>query len=70
MTLAGLLWRAPEHLQGLDGACKSQPGDVYSYGIILQEILLRDLPYAMNDFIEAKSKCLFKLRLSFVLANS
>lgn len=51
----GLLWRAPEHLQGLDGACKSQPGDVYSYGIILQEILLRDLPYAMNDFIEAKT---------------
>ncbi|XP_044174474.1 atrial natriuretic peptide receptor 1-like [Acropora millepora] len=51
----GLLWRAPEHLQELSSVCKSQEGDVYSYGIILQEILLRDLPYCMNDFMEAKT---------------
>lgn len=55
IALTGLLWRAPEHLQELNGVCKSQEGDVYSYGIILQEILLRDLPYCMNDFMEAKS---------------
>ena len=55
IALTGLLWRAPEHLQELSSVCKSQEGDVYSYGIILQEILLRDLPYCMNDFMEAKS---------------
>ena len=51
----GFLWRAPEHLNDLDSSSKSQLGDVYSYGIILQEILLRGLPYCMNDFMEAKS---------------
>lgn len=51
----GLLWRAPEHLEELKTASKSQQGDVYSYGIILQEILLRDVPYAMNNFMEAKT---------------
>lgn len=50
-----LLWRAPEHLDGRNDLSKSQMGDVYSYGIILQEILLRGLPYAMNDFMEAKT---------------
>ncbi|KAK2566159.1 Retinal guanylyl cyclase 2 [Acropora cervicornis] len=55
IALTGLLWRAPEHLQELSSVCKSQEGDVYSYGIILQEILLRDLPYCMNDFMEAKT---------------
>ena len=51
----GLLWRAPEHLDGLKNNSKSQQGDVYSYGIILQEILLKDLPYSMNGYMEAKS---------------
>lgn len=51
----GLLWRAPEHLDELNSVSKSQQGDVYGYGIILQEILLRDLPYSMNDYMEAKT---------------
>ena len=29
---------------------------MFSYGIILQEIILRGLPYCMDDFMEAKSK--------------
>lgn len=63
ITLTGLLWRAPEHLQELNNVCKSREGDVYSYGIILQEILLRDLPYCMNEFMEAKS--MFSVFVSF-----
>ena len=58
LNASDLLWRAPEHLDGRNNLSKSQRGDVYSYGIILQEILLRSLPYAMNDFMEAKSKLL------------
>ncbi|KAJ7376461.1 hypothetical protein OS493_034449 [Desmophyllum pertusum] len=50
-----LLWLAPEHLDGEKSSSKSQMGDVYSYGIILQEILLRGLPYCMNDYMEAKT---------------
>ena len=62
-NVAGLLWRAPEHLEEKKSSSASQMGDVYSYGIILQEILLRGLPYCMNDFMEAKST--FFLLFSF-----
>jgi len=55
LYVIGLLWRAPEHLDEKKSLSASQMGDVYSYGIILQEILLRGLPYCMNDFMEAKS---------------
>ena len=41
-----LLWTAPEILRMSNPlSCGTQRGDVYSYGIILQEILLRDTPY-------------------------
>ena len=44
-----LYWTAPELLHTMDGIksqfTKTQNGDVYSYGIILHEILSRDEPY-------------------------
>ena len=39
-----LLWVAPELLSRSER--KTKPGDVYSYGIILAEILTREDPYA------------------------
>ncbi len=49
---AGLLWTAPEHLHQMDtaGACTgSQKGDIYSLGIIMQEIALRNAPFPGTD---------------------
>lgn len=46
-----MLWCAPEHIS--DGEMDhrgSQKGDVYSYGIILQEIAIRKPPYSMYTF--------------------
>lgn len=46
-----MLWCAPEHI--IDGEMDnrgSQKGDVYSYGIILQEIANRKPPYSMYPF--------------------
>ena len=46
-----MLWCAPEHIR--DGEMDnrgSQKGDVYSYGIILQEIAIRKPPYSMYTF--------------------
>ena len=45
-----LLWTAPEHLRNSDGTIGvSQKGDVYSFGIILQEISQRSAPYDSNN---------------------
>ncbi|XP_046355726.2 atrial natriuretic peptide receptor 2-like [Haliotis rufescens] len=38
------LWRAPEHLRAKD-LRGSREGDVYSFGIILQEVFSRDSPF-------------------------
>ncbi|KAK7455318.1 hypothetical protein BaRGS_00039512, partial [Batillaria attramentaria] len=48
--LEKLLWMAPEHLAKVRAAGyrvtgASQKGDVYSYGIILEEVTLRSLPF-------------------------
>lgn len=44
--LSELFWTAPEFL-GQDATVHySQPGDVYSYGIILSELLNREEPYS------------------------
>ena len=40
-----LLWRAPELLRKLMPPCGTPEGDVYSFGIILQEIVIRGEPY-------------------------
>ena len=43
-----LLWTAPEHLR--DSLYPgTQPGDVYSFAIIAQEVLLRAEPYSYNS---------------------
>lgn len=40
-----LFWKAPEFLGEDVDLPFSQPGDVYSYGIILSELLSREMPY-------------------------
>lgn len=42
-----LLWTAPEILRGTNKSSKE--GDVYSFGIITQEIVLEDAPYCWNN---------------------
>ena len=45
-----LLWTAPEHLRSADGIIgQSQKGDIFSFGIIMQEIVLRAAPYENNN---------------------
>ena len=51
ILFSDMLWCAPEHI--IDGDMDnrgSQKGDVYSYGIILQEIANRKPPYSMYPF--------------------
>ncbi|XP_064638369.1 retinal guanylyl cyclase 2-like [Lineus longissimus] len=46
-----LLWTAPEHLRDPPNVPfrGSQKGDVYSFGIILQEVIMRGMPFCMLD---------------------
>lgn len=47
LSLTDLLWTAPEHinLSKVEREGSSQKADVYSYGIILQEIATRSKPF-------------------------
>ena len=42
----GLLWTAPERLRGEEGVSKK--GDIYSFAIILQEILYQAQPFFLD----------------------
>ncbi|XP_065649694.1 atrial natriuretic peptide receptor 2 isoform X2 [Hydra vulgaris] len=50
-----MLWKAPEHIENKQFPY-SQFGDVYSYGIIMQEIITRDLPFSMFTNLSLKEK--------------
>ncbi|XP_056004478.1 retinal guanylyl cyclase 2-like isoform X3 [Ostrea edulis] len=46
-----LLWTAPEHLRDpFPGMKGSEKGDIYSLSIIMQEVILRQEPYAMHEY--------------------
>ncbi|CAF0863567.1 unnamed protein product [Brachionus calyciflorus] len=51
MNPSDLLWTAPEHLDH-SSHLGSQPGDVYSFGIIMQEIIVEGAPYCMMNFTD------------------
>lgn len=44
-----LLWTAPEVLRARGNPERTKSGDVYSFGIILQEILYRAEPYFLGS---------------------
>lgn len=46
--LSDMLWTAPELLRNLVSG-GSFAGDVFSFSIIIQEVISRTLPYAMMD---------------------
>ncbi|XP_055340566.1 atrial natriuretic peptide receptor 1-like [Paramacrobiotus metropolitanus] len=48
-SLGKYFWRAPEFLRHTMPLRGSQKGDVYSFAIILQQIILRSGPYRMPD---------------------
>ncbi|XP_022796077.1 atrial natriuretic peptide receptor 1-like [Stylophora pistillata] len=48
------LWTAPEHIFNTEYP-RSQPGDAYSYGIILSEIATRGLPFSMYEDLSAQA---------------
>ncbi|XP_055357823.1 atrial natriuretic peptide receptor 2-like [Paramacrobiotus metropolitanus] len=48
---ADLLWTAPELLRAKDHVTPTQEADIFSIGIILQEIILRESPYFQTNMI-------------------
>lgn len=48
MSFTELLWTAPELLRDPEAAARgSQPGDVFAFAIIMQEVIVRGEPYCM-----------------------
>ena len=54
------LWSAPEMLRMQTMPLKGTPlGDVFSFAIVVQEILTRDRPYCNDDLSAGGKQCLF-----------
>lgn len=50
LTPIDLLWTAPEILRGsYPGLHGTHPGDVYSFSIIMQEVVMRGPPFCMME---------------------
>ena len=49
--LPELLWRAPELLRDIKGTIATLAGDVYSFSIILQELVMWGEPYDAEQAI-------------------
>ena len=58
-----LLWMAPELLRSNETLPRygTQKGDVYSYAIILQEIIYRAMPYFLED-ISPKGRIFYDIQ--------
>lgn len=62
---AELLWSAPEllRLNPIDWPpCGTQAGDIYSLGIIMQEVHMRDLPFAQDELLPLEGPLFAVLR--------
>lgn len=65
LHVSELLWTAPEILKsGQPGLHGTQPGDVFSFAIIIQEVVIRGPPFCMLD-LPATGRTRF-LRLSLL----
>ena len=63
-SVPALVWRAPELLRDCPPPAGTQRGDVYSFGIIVQEVVYRNGPFFIpNSSLKAKGRysqaCMF-----------
>ena len=64
-AFAGQLWTAPEILRMSIWCPGTQKGDVYSFAIILQEIIVRGVPYEDRDIDSIGESIIYLYGLSF-----